>query len=364
MPTLNLRARLLLSHLLVMGVGLGSFIGISKVYSPRLFILQLEQLEQTEFFNVRSVRTYLVRGFETAWNRSTLWSVGVGATAAGALSYWVAQRITEPLTQMREITQKFAAGNLDERMIKSEIPELNQLSLSFNRMAESIEGIEQRRRELISDMTHELRTPLTVMRGYLEEMSDGRIEPSDELYYRLIRETRRLERLVNDLQELSKAEAGYLIINLQPLNLQPFLESLVARFGDQLLEDGPTLTLDCPSNLPLVLVDVDRTEQILVNLLGNAIRYTEKGSIRVKVWQDVKLIWIAIIDTGIGISEQDLPQIFERFWRGERSRSRHLGGTGIGLAITKRLVELQGGTIEVESKLGQGSTFRFSVVRQ
>ncbi|MDY7023628.1 MAG: HAMP domain-containing sensor histidine kinase [Cyanobacteriota bacterium] len=364
MPTLNLRSRLLLSHLLVMGVGLGSFIIISKVYSPRLFILQLERLEQTEFFNVRSVKTYLVRGFETAWNRSTLWSVGVGATAAGALSYWVAQRITEPLTQMREITQKFAAGNLDERMVKSEIPELNQLSLSFNRMAESIEGIEQRRRDLISDMTHELRTPLTVMRGYLEEMSEGRIEPSDELYHRLIRETRRLERLVNDLQELSKAEAGYLIINLQPLNLQPFLKSLVARFGDQLLEDGPTLTLECPANLPPVLVDVDRTEQILVNLLGNAVRYTEKGSIRVKVWQDVKLIWIAVIDTGIGISEEDLPHIFERFWRGERSRSRQLGGTGIGLAITKRLVELQGGTIEVESKLGQGSTFRFSVVRQ
>ncbi|MEB3281269.1 MAG: HAMP domain-containing sensor histidine kinase [Lyngbya sp.] len=359
MAKLNLRSRLLLSHLLVMGVGLGSFILMSKVYSPRLFVLQLERLEQTQFFNVRSVKTYLVRGFEITWNRSTLWSVGVGATAAGALSYWVAKRITQPLTQMREITQKFAAGKLDERMVKSEIPELNQLSLSFNRMAESIEGVEQRRRELISDMTHELRTPLTVVRGYLEEISEGRIEPSDELYHRLIRETRRLERLVNDLQELSKAEAGYLAINPQPLNLRPILESLVARFGDQLLEDGPILKLDLPSNLPSVLADIDRTEQILVNLLGNAIRYTETGSITVKVWQELKFVWVAVIDTGVGISETDLPHVFERFWRGERSRSRQWGGTGIGLAITKRLVELQGGKIEVESELGKGSTFRF-----
>ncbi|EAW38556.1 cell wall metabolism sensor histidine kinase WalK [Lyngbya sp. PCC 8106] len=359
MPKLNLRSRLLLSHLLVMGVGLGSFILMSKVYSPRLFVLQLERLEQTQFFNVRSVRTYLVRGFEITWNRSTLWSVGVGATAAGALSYWVAKRITQPLTQMREITQKFAAGNLDERMIKSEIPELNQLSLSFNRMAESIEGIEQRRRELISDMTHELRTPLTVVRGYLEEMAEGQIQPSDELYNRLIRETRRLERLVNDLQELSKAEAGYLVINPKPLNLRPLLESLVTRFGDQLLEYGPVIRLDCPSSLPTVFADIDRTEQILVNLLGNAIRYTENGSITVKVWQNLNSVWVAVIDTGIGISEIDLPHVFERFWRGERSRSRQWGGTGIGLAITKRLVELQGGKIEVESELGKGSIFRF-----
>ena len=359
MPKLNLRSRLLLSHLLVMGVGLGSFILMSKVYSPRLFVLQLERLEQTQFFNVRSVRTYLVRGFETTWNRSTLWSVGVGATAAGALSYWVAKRITQPLTQMREITQKFAAGNLDERMIKSEIPELNQLSLSFNRMAESIEGIEQRRRELISDMTHELRTPLTVVRGYLEEMAEGQIQPSDELYNRLIRETRRLERLVNDLQELSKAEAGYLVINPQPINLRPLLECLMARFGDQLLEYGPVLNLDYPSNLPTVFADLDRTEQILVNLLGNAIRHTETGSITLKVWQNLNFVWVAVIDTGVGISEVDLPHVFERFWRGERSRSRQWGGTGIGLAITKRLVELQGGKIEVESELGKGSIFRF-----
>ena len=358
-PKFNVRSRLFFSHLFVMCVGLASFILISKVYSPRLFILQLERLEETRFFNTRSVRTYLVQGFEATWNRSTFWSVIVGATAAGFLSYWVAQWITQPLMQMKQITQSFAAGNLQQRMARNEIPELDQLSTSFNRMADSIQGIEQRRRELISDITHELRTPLTVVRGYLEELAEGRIEPSYETYQKLIRETRRLERLVNDLQELSKAEAGHLPINLKPTQIDPLLQSLVEQFRDQLLEDGPSLKLDCPQNLPLVLMDLDRTEQILVNLIGNAIRYTPNGSITVKVWVNLSWLWIAVIDTGIGISETDLPHVFERFWRGSYSRNRHSGGTGIGLAIAKRLVELQGGKIKVKSQLHQGSTFQF-----
>ncbi|RMG06914.1 MAG: sensor histidine kinase [Cyanobacteria bacterium J055] len=361
MPKMNLRSRLFFSHLFVMGVGLASFILISKVYSPRLFVLQLEEMEQALFFNVRSVRTYLIRGFEQTWNRSTLWSVLFGAGAAGGLSYWVARRITQPLLQMEQITQKFASGDLQERMSNSEIPELARLSSSFNRMADSTEGNEQRRLELIGDLTHELRTPLTVMRGYLEEMAAGQVDPSPEVYQKLVVETRRLERLVNDLQELSKAEAGYLKIDLQPLNIRPILESIVERLSDQLLDDGPTLQLDCPQNLPLVIADRDRTEQISINLLGNAIRYTEKGSITVKVWTEFPWLWVAVIDTGVGIAAEDLPHVFERFWRADRARSRHLGGTGIGLAITRRLVELQGGTIEVESQVNRGSTFRFSI---
>jgi signal transduction histidine kinase len=199
------------------------------------------------------------------------------------------------------------------------------------------------------------------VRGYLEELADGRIDPSPELYLRLVRETRRLERLIHDLQELSKAEAGYLSIDLQKVNVRPLLESLVSRFADQLLEEGPILKLNCPAELPPVLADIDRTEQVLVNLLGNAIRYTEQGSIIVRAWKDNLQVWIEVIDTGVGIAEADLPYIFERFWRADRSRCSHSGGTGIGLAIARRLVELQGGHIEVESKLGKGSTFRFSL---
>ncbi|WP_414544577.1 sensor histidine kinase [Nostoc sp. CCY0012] len=356
--SLPLASRLFVSHLVVMIVGLFSLVIISKVSSPRFFVLHLETLE-SRGVRLIHIRRELVQGFETAWRRGTVWSVLVGSTAAGGLSYWVSKRIMLRLTEMEQITQKFAAGQLEARLPLSDIPELHRLGTSFNQMAASLEGVEARRRELIGDMTHELRTPLTVVRGYLEELADGEMEPSPEIYRRLAKETRRLERLVNDLQELSKAEAGYLPINIQPVNLFPLLESLVEKFSDQLLEDGPVMRWECPSPLPLVLADIDRTEQVLVNLLGNAVRYTTEGKITIRVWTEANRLWIAVIDTGIGIAPEDLHHVFERFWRTDQSRDRHSGGTGIGLTITRRLVELQGGQIYVESKLGIGSTFRF-----
>jgi signal transduction histidine kinase len=355
---IGLRSRLFFSHLLVMFVGVGSFVLISSISAPRYFVLHLEALEGTGF-RLRYARSQLVKGFERALDRGTVWSVIVGGTAAAGLSYWVSKRIVQPLTQMEQITQRFAAGNLQERVPTHEIPELDQLGASFNRMAASIEGVEQRRRELVSDLTHELRTPLTIVRGYLEELVDGGVEPTPEIYQRLIQETRRLERLVNDLQELSKAEAGYLPVNAQPLPLRPLLESLVIKFADQVLEDGPVFQLDCPTTLPLVMADGERVEQILINLLGNALRYTPQGSITLRVWPQARQLWIAVVDTGHGIAPEDLPHVFERFWRADQSRSRRSGGTGLGLAICQRLVELQGGQIEAESQLGQGSTFRF-----
>jgi signal transduction histidine kinase len=290
----------------------------------------------------------------------------VGATTAGGLSYWVSQRIVKPLIQMEAITQKFAEGHLEERVPPNEIPEVDQLARSFNRMAVTLEGVEQRRRELVSDLTHELRTPLTVLKGYLEGLADGAIEPSSETYQRLSREIVRMQRLVNDLQELSKMEAGYLPINVRSLDLHSLLSAVVEKFADQLLaEDSPQVLLDYPNHVPRVIADPERVEQILVNLIGNALRYTPNGTITVQVQPPMKgepnKLWIAVVDTGVGIAREDLPHVFERFWRADRSRDRSSGGTGIGLAICRRLVELQGGDIEVESVVGLGSTFRFSL---
>lgn len=356
---LSLATRLFLSHLAVMMVGLGTFVFIAKYSSPQFFMLRLEQLEKKGFMTVRSAKTYLIEGFEIAWNRSTFWSLIIGSSTAGFLSYCLSRRIMQPLDKMKDITQNFTQGDWEERMPESDIPELNQLSVSFNRMASGLEDVEIRRRELVSDLTHELRTPLTVVRGYLEELATGNIEATPELYLSLVNETRRLERLTRDLQELSQAEAGYLSINAKSFDIYPLLESLVERFSDQLLEDGPILTLDCPSPLPHIIADRDRTQQILVNLIGNAIRYTETGTITIKTEVKSPYICIAIIDTGVGISQDDLPHVFERFWRADRSRSSYSGGSGIGLAIAKRLVELQGGKIEVESEVNQGTTFQF-----
>jgi signal transduction histidine kinase len=360
MPKLGLRERLFLSHIIVMIVGLSSLVVVGKLYSPRFFLIQLQKLESSGFSLVL-VKSRLVEGFESAWSRGAFWSVVIGASTAGGLSYLVSKRIMQPLVQIEQITQKFAAGHLEERLPSSEIPELNRLATSFNRMAIGLEGVEQRRRELISDLTHELRTPLTVVEGYLEGLADGTIEPSTDIYQRLVKETTRLRRLVNDLQELSKAEAGYLPINAQPVTLYPLLAALVEKCSAQLLEGTTVLELDCPVDLPMALADPERVEQVMVNLLGNALRYTPEGSVTVKAWHRLEQIWIAVIDTGQGIAPEDLPHVFERFWRSDRSRDRTSGGTGIGLSISRRLVELQGGKIEVESKLGQGSTFRFSL---
>jgi signal transduction histidine kinase len=356
----TLRTRLFLSHMIVMVVGLSTLLTVGKVYTPRLFVLHLEQL-QGSGFNVIRVKRQLVDGFESAWSRGAFWSVVVGGTTAIGLSYWVSKRIMQPLIQMEQITQRFAAGHLQERVPENEIPELNRLADSFNRMAHDLEGVEQRRRDLVGDLTHELRTPLTVIEGYLEGLADGTIDPSSDIYQRLARETVRLRRLVNDLQELSKAEAGYLPIQLQPVPIRPLLVSIVQKFSDQLLEDSPTLKVDCPDNLPQALADPERVEQVLINLVGNALRYTPEGSITLRAWAEQERLWIAVEDTGKGIAAEDLPHVFERFWRSDRSRDRHSGGTGIGLAISRRLVELQKGTIEAESNVGEGSTFRFSL---
>ncbi|MGV0028007.1 sensor histidine kinase [Phormidesmis priestleyi] len=360
MAKLGLRARLFLSHLIVMIVGLSTLLTIGKFYSPWLFVLHLEKLQERGL-DVRYLRRQLVEGFDSAWSRGAFWSVIVGGTTAGGLSYLVSKRIVEPLIQMERITRRFASGNLEERVPRNEIPELNRLAESFNRMAADLKGVEQRRRDLVGDLTHELRTPLTVLEGYLEGLADGTIESSSDIYQRLAKETTRLNRLVNDLQELSKAEAGYLPIHAKPLNLRPLMAALVRRFSDQLLEGGTVLRLDCSTNLPIAIADPERVEQILINLIGNALRYTPDGTVTLRAWHQSDIIWVAVVDTGQGISAEDLPHVFERFWRSDRSRDRSSGGTGIGLAISRRLVELQKGTITAESELGKGSTFRFSL---
>lgn len=341
-------------------VGLSTLLAVGKLYSPRLFVLHLEKL-QVGGVNIRYVRRQLLEGFESAWSRGAFWSVIVGGTTAGGLSYLVSKRIVQPLIQMEQITHRFASGHLEERVPVNEIPELNRLGDSFNRMAKDLEGVEQRRRDLVSDLTHELRTPLTVLEGYLEGLADGTIAASPDVYQRLARETARLRRLVNDLQELSKAEAGYLSIQAKPIDLVPLLTALVQKFSDQLIGGKTVLRLDSPSALPLAMADPERVEQILVNLVGNALRYTPEGSVTVRSWCESNQIWVAVTDTGKGISVEDLPHVFERFWRSDRSRDRASGGTGIGLTISRRLVELQGGTIAAESQLGRGSTFRFSL---
>ncbi|MEM9770827.1 MAG: HAMP domain-containing sensor histidine kinase [Cyanobacteria bacterium P01_D01_bin.73] len=390
----NLQARLLLSHLAVLVVGLGIFVGVGLVSSPQLFVVQLERLEIAGF-QISRARRQLIRGFDLVWRQSSFWSAIAGAATAGGVSFWASRRIVRPLKEMEAVTRQLAAGDLEARVRAYDIAELDQVGQSFNVMADSLAGVEQRRRQLVGDLTHELRSPLTVMRGYLEELASDAIEPSPELYGRLVRETRRLERLVRDTQELSKVEAGHLPLNIQPISgesLRELITGLVDQLRDQVVEEELTLAVDLPQDLPSVAADGDRLHQILVNLLSNALRHTSTGT--VTVWarrspvvfehpaqvpdeadtadntQRSKSLWLGVTDTGEGMAAENLLYIFERFWRGDLSRDRQIepntqpgrtSGAGIGLAITKQLVERHGGKIVAISEHHRGSTFYFDL---
>jgi len=358
MAKFNLRSRLFLSHLAVMTVGILPLVVIGRLSTPWFLVITLQRYENGVMSLHR--RTQLLKGFEAAWSRGMVWSILVGGGTAGGLSYWVSRRIIRPLDQMAEITRQFAIGDLTARVPPSEILEIQRLANSFNRMASDLEGVEQRRRELVGDLTHELRTPLTILHGYLEGLADGTVPPQPELYERLATETTRLQRLVNDLQELSKLEAGYLPIQAQRVDLPPRLAALIQTFeGQRANPDQVALGLDCPPDLPAVYADPSRIEQIMINLLGNALRYTEAGKVMVRAWAEPQRVYISVTDTGIGIAAADLPYVFERFWRADRSRNRSSGGTGLGLTICRRLVTVQGGEITVTSQLNQGTTFTF-----
>ncbi len=269
--------------------------------------------------------------------------------------------MNRPLKQLTLAARRFADGHLSERVQIQSRDEIGQLGNAFNEMAQSLEKSEEARRQMIADIAHELRTPLSTIQGNLEALLDGVYATTPERIEAIHAKTLMLGRLINDLQELSLAEAGELSLEKHPTDLA----WLVARLQDQVQpqcdEKEITLLVETPSILSIA-IDRERIEQILLNLLSNALRYTERGGqVRMSVQPGETEIHISVADTGKGIAPEDLPHIFERFYRGDKSRSRSSGGAGLGLAIAKRLVELHGGRIWAESKLGQGTTFTFSL---
>ncbi len=357
----GLRSRLLISQLIVLAVTVIALATVSRLYTPRYFVVTLERMERRGI-RIQQVQGQLLRGFEDAWIRGVMWSMVLGGATAGAVSYWLSQRITRPLLRMEQVTGQFAAGDFSSRVPPLEIPEFDRLGHSFNRMADDLEDVEQRRRELVGDLSHELRTPLTIVRGYLEGLADGTIAPSAQMYGRLAGETERLQRLVDDLQELSKLESGYLPVSARAMALAPLIARVSDRFADQLLgSQSLALKTELAEDLPAVNGDPARIEQVLVNLLSNALRHTPEGEVKIRALAEENFVWVEVSDTGIGISSEDLPHVFERFWRADRSRDRTSGGSGIGLAICRRLVELQGGQITARSEPGAGSRFSFSL---
>jgi len=283
----------------------------------------------------------------------------VVAIVLGLLLTW---QLTGPLRKLTVAAEGIAGGDLSQRVDIRSKDELGQLGSAFNNMAESLGRAEKLRRNMVADIAHELRTPLTVMRGHLEAILDGVFQPTEKNIASIHKETVLLSRLVNDLQELALAEAGQLRIEREPTDLGPLVERTVSSVSPRGEKDDVRIVTDLPADLPLVNVDSQRIEQVLFNLLDNALRYTPAGgTITVKARRMDEVVQVDVMDQGPGLGPDELALIFERFHRSDKARSRSTGGAGLGLAIVRQLVEAHGGEVWAESEASEGTTFSFTV---
>ena len=286
-------------------------------------------------------------------------AVGLVALILGSMLF---RQITSPLRAVSQAAEAIAAGQLDRRVEVKTADEIGRLAQSFNRMAESLAQADVQRRNMVADIAHELRTPLTVVQGSLEAMLDGVYDLNPENIASIHQQTALLSRLVADLRDLALAEAGQLRLDWQSVDLEAVIAQASNALQSQALEKGVTFKVELPQGLPRLRGDGQRLQQVLFNLVSNALRHTPTGG-TVKTAVEVKedRVVIRVQDTGSGIPAEDLPHVFERFYRVDRSRARSTGGSGLGLTIAKRIVEAHGGQIWAQSWLGAGSTFAFSL---
>jgi two-component system OmpR family sensor kinase/two-component system sensor histidine kinase BaeS len=291
-----------------------------------------------------------------------LW-IGLTIGAVALVAGWGLSRvISRPVVNLTDATRAVAAGDLGVRVRGRYPGELGELARAFNQMTEKLAQADELRRNLTADVAHELRTPLSVVRGKLEGVLDGVYPATPQHLEPILEETKLLAHLVEDLRLLALAEAGQLSLEKQAMDVGDLLRDTQVNFGPQADDRGVTLALDVLPELPQVVADRRRIAQVLGNLLTNALRHTPQGGcVTLSATVVEEGVEVTVMDTGAGIPSEDLPYIFERFWRGEKSRSRAGGGSGLGLAIAKQLVELHDGTIDVQSDPGEGSTFAFTL---
>lgn len=300
--------------------------------------------------------------FREAVFDSLLWAVLISSVIAFVISFYNSQKILKPLQQLDIASREITKGDYSKRIPIEGQDEFSHLAKSFNQMSEMLEGVEKTRVQMIGDISHELRTPLTIIHGYLEGMADGLIPADEETYSLMRKETERLTRLVNGLQELSRVESGSVELNQKNVNFAEWIKNLVKR--NQILFDDNSLSLrlimDPAVETVKIYMDDDRMTQVLTNLLANSRQFSpEKSEITLTVTIVKDKLEVRIKDQGIGITKEHLKHIFERFYQVDRSRSNSSReGSGIGLSIAKALVLAHGGEIWAESEgTGSGASF-------
>jgi two-component system, OmpR family, sensor kinase len=320
--------------------------------------------------NVRQADTVLDQQAQAFLNQvrtSLLWAGLLAVLLALVLGIVISQRMAAPLVRLTHAATAIAVaarsgGDLQQQVPVPGVPvrggdEIGQLGTAFNQMASSLAEAETLRRNLVADVAHELRTPLTVIQGNLQAMLEGVFPMDAEQVASIYDETRLLTRLVDDLRDLALADAGQLRLEHLPVDLSETARSATANFAAAADAVGVTLTYDAPAPAN-VLGDADRLAQVLRNLVGNALRHTPAGGqVTVRVQQIGGRVRLDVVDTGSGIAPEDLPHVFDRFYRSDKSRSRRGGGAGLGLAIVRQIVLAHGGAITVKSALGAGAVF-------
>lgn len=330
--------------------------------APRARILEGSQALAAVYIDPQGGLSDPDETFIAAVNRSVLFGALAAGLAAVVVTLAISGRILRPVGHLTAAAEKMSHGDLSVRVPVESVDELGQLAEAFNSMAGNLEQQELLRRNMVGDVAHELRTPLTNLRGYLEATRDGLISPDNALVDNLYEETMLLARLVADLHELAQAEAGQLKLLRTPTPLPEVAEQAVEILRPQADAKGVRLSVDVPDSLPLVNIDRERIGQVLRNLMNNALAHTPTGGeIGVSAARQNGAVSVSVCDTGEGISAEDLPHVFDRFYRADHSRARQTGGYGLGLAIVKQLVQAHGGVISIESQPGHGSTFSFTL---
>jgi signal transduction histidine kinase len=303
--------------------------------------------------------------FIAAVTRTTWITMVITALLGVLLGFLIFRQIVSPIRSMTRAAQQIARGDLSQRVKVASKDEVGVLANTFNQMAQTLEQDRAQRRNMTADIAHELRTPISIIQANLEAMLDGVLPSSPDEIASLRDESALLARLVDDLRLLSLAEAGQLKLVKSSTDINDLLQHTAEQFRPQAEDRHIILKVEEAENLPLVEVDTDRISMVIRNLLNNALRYTPPGgqvTLKSSLNEnegETRKLRIDVIDTGTGIEPKDLPYVFDRFYRADVSRSRGTGGTGIGLAIVKQLVEAHGGQVFVESPIFNVSGTRF-----
>jgi signal transduction histidine kinase len=294
------------------------------------------------------------RAFLTAVHYTLFWASLAALLIAFVLSFLLTRRVLRPLSRMAEATREVAAGNFSSRVEVGAADEIGRLGTAFNRMADSLENLERLRKTMVGDVAHELRTPLTNLRGYLEGLSDGVIPPEKATFEMLQAEILRLVRLVEDLGQLARAEAARAYLERQEFDLSETIGQMLTLYRPRFEARSITVATRFAPAAERIVADRDKVLQAVRNLIENACRYTpEGGRFTVSTERLPGEIRVVFANSGPGIPPADLPYVFERFYRADRSRSRDAGGAGIGLSIVKELIEAHGGNVGAESAEGE-----------